>query len=80
MSPITRLNTVSKGYTGNITFPQDIHRGHFLIAVGAVAATIEFGGGGGLMPLAANSVFEPNVCPISSISVVTTGSYVILQG
>ena len=44
------------------------------------AGTVEFGGGGGLIPLAIKQFYEPSVCPISAISIVTTGDYVVHIG
>ena len=77
MSPILRLNTVSKAYTGNQSFPADSSRGYFFIVMTSAAGTVEFGEGGGLIPLANGQFYEPFVCPISQIDVVTTGTFVV---
>lgn len=42
MSPIMRLNTVSKEYTGNTILPADSTRGYFFIVMTDTAGTVEF--------------------------------------
>lgn len=79
-SAITRLNTVSQEYTGNQTFPFDQDRGYLFIVMTSGTGTVEFGGGGGKIPLAEGAFYEPLVCPLSEISVETTGTFVIHTG
>lgn len=46
MSPIVRLNTQSREYTGNTVLPSKRDRGYFFIVMTSGTGTIEFGGGG----------------------------------
>lgn len=83
MSPITRLNTVSKEYTGNQTFPFDQDRGYFFIVMTSGSGTVQFGGGGGEIPISTSIHYEPSVCPLSEISVLTaseTDTFVVHFG
>jgi len=80
MSPITRLNTVSKEYTGNTIFPPDKHRGFFFLVLTGTSGTVEFGQGGGKLPLAAGDHYAPNVAPIGEISVETAGTFIVHMG
>ncbi len=80
MSPITRLNTVSKEYTGNLTLPFDQDRGYFFIVMTAGTGTVEFGKGGGKIPLAEGNHYNPPVTPTSQIDIETVGTYVIHEG
>lgn len=80
MSPIMRLNTVSKEYTGNTILPADSTRGYFFIIMTDTAGTVEFGSGGGKIPLSAGQFYEPYVSPIGEISIETTGSFVVHEG
>jgi hypothetical protein len=80
MSYIERLNTRSTEHTGDLVLPFDQDRGYFFIVMTTGTGTIEFGGGGGKIPLAEGYVLEPNVCPISEISIETVGTYVIHMG
>ena len=79
-SAITRLNTVSKEYTGSQTFPFDQDRGYLFIVMTSGAGTVEFGGGGGKIPLAQDYHYEPLVCPTSEIVIETTGTYIVHMG
>lgn len=42
--------------------------------------TIEFGDGGGKIPLDTGAFYEPLVCPISKISIETTGTFIVNMG
>lgn len=77
---LKRLNTVSTLHTGNLVIPKDVNRGYFFIVMLDVEGTIEFGEGGGLIPLAVKGHYQPPVSPIGVISIVTTGSYVLHIG
>jgi len=78
MSPIQRLNTVSKSYTGNTLLEVNLHRGYFFIVFTEGSGTIEFGDGGGKIPLELGFHYAPTVAPTSKISVESTGgTYVI---
>jgi len=80
MSSIERLNTVSKSYSGNQTFPANNRRGYFLIVMTSGEGTIEFGEGGGKLPLPAEGFYEPAVTPLGEITVETTGTFVVHEG
>lgn len=74
-----RAQVTSVGYTGNKTFSQDTLRSYLLIVMGATAAgTVEFGGGGGKIPIAAEGFLEPLVVPTSKFTIKCTGDYVVL--
>lgn len=72
-----KLNTRSVSYTGTTTFPADNRRGYFFVVMTTGAGTIEFGQGGGLIPLAELEHYNPPVCPISEITVTTSGTFVV---
>lgn len=75
---LARLNVVSKEYSGNTTLPRNTSRGYFFIVMTTGTATIEFGEGGGTIPLAADAFLEPIVAPTSQIDIVSAGTYTIL--
>lgn len=62
---ISRLNTTSVSYTGSATFPANTQRGYLFIYVTLGNYTIEFGDGGGKIPLPVDTAYEPLVCPTS---------------
>lgn len=73
------LNIVSKGYTGNTTIPKNLQRGYLMIAMtNGATGTVEFGEGGGQLPLPADSFYEPLIVPSSEFTITTTGSFVLL--
>ena len=76
---IERLNMTSKSYSGNTSFPANQNRGYFQIIMTSGTGTVEFGGGGGAIPLAADEKFSPRVCPTSSIDVATAGTFIVLS-
>jgi hypothetical protein len=73
-------NTTSVEYTGNTVFPATANRAYFFIVMTVGSGTIEFGGGGGKIPLATGYVLEPQVCPLSEISIESTGTYIVHMG
>ena len=75
-----RINTISKQYTGGVTLPLDRNRSYFFIVCTEGAATVEFGGGGGKIPLPANAFLEPFVVPTSEIKVEGSGTVIIAEG
>jgi hypothetical protein len=79
MSPILRKNTVSTAHTGNLVIEADRNRGYFFI-VAQGDLTMEFGGGGGEIPLKEGQHYCPYVCPIGEIKVNSGNSYVIHMG
>lgn len=78
MSGLAKLNIVSRAYSGNTTLPRTTNRGYFFIVMITGTATIEFGEGGGKIPLAADAFLEPYIAPTSKIDIVSAGTYVIL--
>ena len=80
MSRLHRLNIVSTEYTGNTTIPRNPNRGYFLIVMTEGTGTVEFGTGGGKVPLTADEYYEPYVTPTSEITVETLGKFVIVEG
>lgn len=80
MSPIERLNTKSTEYTGNTVLPANKHRGYFFIIMVGTAGTVEFGDGGGKIPLTSTGFYEPTVAPIGKITIETTGTFVVHEG
>ena len=74
------LNLISTGHIGNTTLPAFTSRGYLLIAMTAGSTgTINFGGGTGEIPLAADGWYEPYVVPTSEITVTTAGTFVIVS-
>jgi lysophospholipase L1-like esterase len=72
------VEIVSKAYTGNQSFESNTTRKHFSITPAAGSAiTVEFGGGGGAIPLTPSVTFQMPVAPISKIDIVGTGSYIV---
>lgn len=80
MSPITRLNTTSKEYTGNTVLAANSQRGYFFVVMTGNTGTVEFGGGGGKIPLTSTGFYEPFVAPIGTISIETAGTFVVHEG
>lgn len=74
---ITRTNTRSTEHTGNLTIPPNQNRSMFFIVQTTGTGTIEFGGGGGKIPLAEGVHYIPPVVPTDEITIESTGTYVI---
>lgn len=66
----------SKSYTGNHEFPHDPNRQYLMILVQVGETTIEFGNGGGKIPVVDR--IEPHRVPISAFRVETTGSFILV--
>ena len=77
MAHLQRANVISTEHTGDTTFPKKLNRSYFFIVMTSGTGTIEFGNGGGAIPLTQGQFYEPYVCPTSQIDVVTTGTFVI---
>ena len=77
---LDRLNVQSKQYSGNRVFPANPNRSYLYIVFTTAAGTVELGDGGGKIPLPINGFMEPYVCPTCSISIETTGDFVIVEG
>lgn len=67
-------------YTGNTVFPSDPYRLYFFVVMlGGASGTIEFGDGGGKIPLSATDKYiEPFVTPSSKVTIESTGSYIVI--
>tara|TARA_R110001632_G_scaffold171661_1_gene290820 strand:- start:174 stop:413 length:240 start_codon:yes stop_codon:yes gene_type:complete len=74
MKPI-RAETVE--YTGNKTFKPSANRSYFFIVMTSGSSTIRFGNAGGEIPLAEGFHYAPPVAFATSITVTTTGTYVV---
>lgn len=75
---ISKTNLVSKQYTGNTTFPVDQTRNYFFVVMLAGASgTIEFGEGGGKIPLQEGYHYEPGTVSMGIIKIEATGDYVV---
>ena len=77
---IQAKNTVSTPHSGDTTFPQNTNRSYFFIVMTTGTGTIEFGGGGGKIPLEEGAHYNPPVCPTGEILVETTGDFVVHMG
>lgn len=71
-----RINSVTKEYTTNVTFPFDQNRSYFMIVVTSGTAAIGFGGGAKI-PLAVGDHYAPYVCPISEIDITVSGAIIV---
>jgi len=78
---VHRANTRSYEESDDTVIPANKNRTYFFIVFITGSGTIEFGGGGGLIPLANAAFYEPLVVPTSEISIASTGGvYVIHEG
>jgi hypothetical protein len=78
---LTRLNASSKQYTATKTFPAQDGRGYLFIYVVSGDLTVEFGGGGGAIPITAGGFLEPAVTPTSEITMTINpaATYIVLS-
>jgi len=77
MNILPRLNVSSKEYSATTTFAQNQNRGYMAVYTDANAVTVELGDTGDAFILPANSVWEPRVCPTSTIKVtVAAGAFI----
>ena len=63
-------STQSKEYSGNTTFAADTRRNYFFIIALNGDLTIEFGQGGGLIPVVSSGTYEPLVASTSEINIL----------
>lgn len=75
---IRKAGLISKEYTGNTTLPKQGNRSYFFIVMTQGTCTLEFGKGGGTIPLSEGNFYEPIIVPTSQIDVVSTGTYTIV--
>lgn len=73
-------NTVSREYSGNKEFEPNNNRSYFFIVMTSGTGTIEFGKGGGKIPLATGQHYAPPVCPTGWINIESRGVYVVHEG
>lgn len=64
-------------YVGALDLPENTNRHYFYIVVTLGDITVEFGGGGGKIPLGVGKEYAPVVCPTSSIKIEGTGTYIL---
>jgi hypothetical protein len=69
---------VSTEYTGNTVLPAERGREYFLIQPVDDDLTIQFGDDGGFITILNGSYYEPYIAPSTKISVVTTGSFIVV--
>lgn len=79
MTTLTAVTT-STEYTGTTTFPANNARRYFFVVMTSGEGTINFNQGTGEIPLKENWHFTPPICPLSEITVTTTGTFVVLMG
>ncbi len=78
---IVRVNSRSYEETGNTVLPKNPNRTYFFIVFTVGSGTIEFGGGGGKIPLGTGYHYAPSLAPTSEISIESVGgTYVIHEG
>lgn len=78
---IIRVNSRSYEVTGNHSLPADRNRSYFFIVCTVGSGTIEFGKGGGKIPLKEGAHYNPPIVPTSEIDIEsTTGTFVIHEG
>lgn len=78
---LPRVYSKSIEYTGNTILPANARRSYFFIVFTLSDGTIEFGGGGGKIPLGTGVIYEPTVAPTSEISIESVGgTYIIHEG
>ena len=75
-----RANLISTTYSGTTTLQRNLNRSYFLVVMTSGEGTVEFGEGGGQVPLAASAFYEPYVTPTSEITITTTGTFVVVEG
>lgn len=72
-----RANSISTEHTGNLVLPANQNRRLFFIVQTVGASTIEFGGGGGKIPLEEGMHYIPPCIPLDKISIETAGTFVL---
>lgn len=73
------LNMRSKTYAGNTTIAHNLNRGYLFVLATSGSCTIEFGDGGGQIPLVEGGFYEPLRAPTSEITIVTTGTVIVVS-
>lgn len=76
---IQRTQVESREYTGNTTFNTDPQRPYLFIVMTGADGTLELGGGGGKIPIANGSYYEPYIAPTCELKVETTGTFVMVS-
>ena len=73
-----RTNYTSREHTGTTVLTPNNNRGYLAIFPTIGSATVEFNGGGGLVPIAQGDSFEPYVAPIGTVEIVG-GTYTVVS-
>lgn len=76
---LARARVESREFTGNTTFAEDPQRPYLFIVMTGADGTVEFGSGGGDIPLPTTTFFEPYVVPTSEFTVTTTGTFIVMS-
>lgn len=74
---MTRADSKSTEHTGNLVLPRNSNRRMFFIVQTAGTSTIEFGSGGGKIPLEEGMHYIPPSIPLDQISIESTGTYIL---
>lgn len=74
---ISKANYRSIQITAETTFAADTQRNYFMVVPTTGTATVEFNGGGGLVPIAEGGALEPHVVPTGTIKIVPSGVCVV---
>ena len=74
---LDRVNTRSTEHTGNLVIPANQNRSYFFILQTSGEETIEFGEGGGKIPLGEGVYYSPSIVPTDKVTIETTGTFVV---
>lgn len=74
-----KCNMRSVAYTTTQTFPRDTDREYFYVYVVSGSIVVEFGDGGGEIPIASGGFYEPIAIPTSKIVITPTGATFIVN-
>lgn len=64
-------------FTGVLSLPENSNRHYFFVVAVTGSIELEFGKGGGKIPLAEGNHYCPYVCPTGEIDITGTGTYVL---
>lgn len=79
MSKINRANIISREFTGAKVIPKNTNRAYLFIVCTSGSIGVEYGEGGGVIPLSTGVFLEPYVIPTSSITISGTGTYTVAE-
>ena len=73
-----RINSISREETGTTNLPKNNHRSYFFVVFTEGLGTVEFGKGGGKIPITAPGHYCPPIAPTTEIDIESVdGTYVI---